>query len=385
MVAPKWIILGRHNAVWAGKSDYLVAGKYFMKPRYLFLATALLLAGCSKPSADTPPNDGNAHNVSTNGLPFAVVVVETDQSKGWNSLSKLSLIYFEKPDYDALEKLAEEGRSAEGTWPNGDWRVVPVYVGLELGANEDDSGWLARQKAIEAWVQACPESITARVALARHLVDYAWKARGGGYANTVSDEAEKLFEERLHQAAAVLKEAGDLKAKCPVYWTTVMKVALGLGIPREQYNRIFQAATKAYPDYTPIYVQRGIFLQPRWYGAGEEWVADLAKSADKVGGEDGDMLYAQVAWAEKGYSSEKNIFETNTNLSWERIDRGCSAFERKFPDSLEAIHMHGHLAALAGDGKTAKTCLLKTEGKVTLWAWESKGEFIDFANWAMAQ
>jgi len=53
-------------------------------------------------------------------------------------------------------------------------------------------------------------------------------------------------------------------------------------------------------------------------------------------------------------------FEENTNLSWERIDRGWSALEKKFPDSLEALHIHGHLAGLAGDSKTAKKYLLMT-------------------------
>jgi hypothetical protein len=292
---------------------------------------------------------------------------------------------FEKQDYDELEKLAEEGRSAGDAWPDGDWKVVPVYVGLELSADEDDSAWLARQKALEAWIQARPESITARVALARHLTDYAWKARGGGGADTVSDNAAQLFEARLRQAAAGLQDAKALKAKCPVYWTAVMTVAMGLGTPREQYNQIFQEAIRAYPDYPPIYVKRGMFLLPRWYGEEGEWVADLGKSADKIGGEPGDILYAQVAWGERGFSSQKNIFEENTNLSWERVDRGCSALEKKFPDSLEANHMHGHLAGLAGDGKTAKKYLMKTEGKVTLWAWDSKVEFIDFANWALAQ
>jgi uncharacterized lipoprotein YajG len=59
----------------------MIVEKHFMKLTRVILAAALLLAGCSKKSADTPPNDGYAHNVTTNGLPFAVTVVETDQSK----------------------------------------------------------------------------------------------------------------------------------------------------------------------------------------------------------------------------------------------------------------------------------------------------------------
>jgi hypothetical protein len=78
-------------------------------------------------------------------------------------------------------------------------------------------------------------------------------------------------------------------------------------------------------------------------------------------------------------------FEENTNLSWERIDRGWSALEKKFPDSLEALHIHGHLAGLAGDSNTAKKYVLMTQGKMTLEIWGSKEEFIDFAHWALAQ
>jgi hypothetical protein len=91
-----------------------------------------------------------------------------------------------------------------------------------------------------------------------------------GYANTVSEEAGRLFEERLARAASVLNGARDLKAKCPVYWTTALKVALGLGASKQQEERIFQEAVQAYPDYVPIYIERGMFLLPRWYGeAGE--------------------------------------------------------------------------------------------------------------------
>jgi hypothetical protein len=356
-----------------------------MNKMCFLLVAVVFLSACSKKSADTPPNDGNIHNVTTNGLPFEVSVVTTDQAKEWDTLVKLSLGYFEKQDYDALEKLAGEGRSAEDAWPEGDWKVVPVYVGLELADDQADSAWLARQKALEAWGQARPESITARVALARHLVNYAWKARGGGYANTVSDAAERLFEERLHQAALVLNEAKALKEKCPVYWTTIMKIARGLGVTKEQFDHIFQEAIQAYPDYAPIYIQRGTFLLPRWYGEGDEWVADLSKTADKLGGARGDIIYAQTAWALKGYSDKKNIFEDYTNLSWERIDRGWTALEKKDSDSLEAIHIHAHMAGLAGDGPAARKYLMKTGGKVTLNAWVSKGEFIDFANWAIAQ
>ena len=341
--------------------------------------------GCSKKSVDAPPNDGLPHNVATNGLPFVVTVVETSESKEWNDITLLAQTYFNNKEYDKLEELAMEYRSVEESWADGTWKVVPVYVGLEVAESEPDSVWLARQKALKDWIQARPESITARVELARNLTFFAWKARGSGYANTVSEDAGKLFCERLQQAANVLHDAASLNEKCPVYWTTLMKIALGLQASKTQFDNIFKQAVRAYPSYTPIYIQRAVYLLPRWYGNAGDWETDLAQSADQLGGTKGDMLYAQVVLAMRGYSDRNNIFEDNQWLSWERVDRGWDELEKKFPDSLDAIHAHAHLAGLAGDQAKAKQCLMKTGGKVTLSQWSSKGEFVDFANWALGQ
>jgi len=111
-----------------------------------------------------------------------------------------------------LEKLAEEGRSAGDAWPDGDWKVVPVYVGLELSADEDDSAWLARQRPWKHGFRRVRNPSLPGWRWARHLTDYAWKARGGGGADTVSDNAAQLFEARLRQAAAGLQDAKALKA-----------------------------------------------------------------------------------------------------------------------------------------------------------------------------
>jgi hypothetical protein len=357
-----------------------------MRNVFVVFLISLALFGCSKKPVDSPPNDGLPHNVTTNSLPFAVTVVETAEAKASANLVRLARSYLEAKDYAKLDELASQYRSADEVWPDGNWKLVAVYDGLALSADEPDSVWLARQKVIQEWMQARPASITARVALARNLAGFAWKARGGGYANTVSDAAEKLFEERLNQAATVLTGVKDLKETCPVYWSTLMKIALGLGVSKTQFDHIFQQAIQAWPDYLPNYVQRATFLLPRWYGNAGEWEADLGKNADLIGGKKGDMVYAQVVWSMMRYSSEHhNVFEDNPRLSWERVDRGLDSIEQKFPDSLEVVNIHAHLAALAGDKEKAKKFMLKTGGQMVLNEWSAKGEFIDCVNWALGQ
>jgi Domain of unknown function (DUF4034) len=58
-------------------------------------------------------------------------------------------------------------------------------------------------ETLHDWIQANPDSITARVALANTLVAYGWKARSTGYANSVTDSACKLLGERLTAAVQV--------------------------------------------------------------------------------------------------------------------------------------------------------------------------------------
>ena len=163
-----------------------------------------------------------------------------------------------------------------------------------------------------------------------------------------------------------------------------MRASLGLQVTKPQFNDIFQQAIKAAPDYKYYYHTRAIFLLPRWYGEEGEWEKDLAQSADRIGGEEGDLVYAQVVWGIHHYGESIDVFEGN-KISWERVDRGFAVILKQFPDSLAAKNERAHLASLAGDREKARKYFILTEGKVDLSAWNAKGEFIDAANWAFAQ
>jgi hypothetical protein len=223
--------------------------------------------------------------------------------------------------------------------------------------------------------------------MARFLRNYAWGARGSGNADTVSDQGWKLFFERLNQATAILDDAKLLNEKCPLYWSTMMGIGLGLQISKEQFNDIFNQAIQAEPDYEGYYETRAVFLLPRWYGADGEWEKDLAQSADKIGGDDGDMLYAQIVWSIHRYDfgNSGNIFEENPQISWDRVDRGFAVIEKRFPNSLAAKNERAHLAALDGDKEKARAYFIQTQGNIDLSVWSAKGEFLDAANWAFSQ
>jgi len=266
------------------------------------------------------------------------------QANPTNPIRDQALSLLNAKDYDKLDALAAKLRASKECFADGVWQLAGVYDGLVPLNSAPDTVWDDRVMALGAWAAARPESITARVAWADVLVAYAWKARGGGEVNTVTTDGWRLFSQRLGQAVTILKAARSLNEQCPVYWSVMMRAALGLQASRLQFDGICDEAIKSEPNYEACYFRRAIYLLPRWYGREGEWERDLARQADKLGGENGDMLYAQVVW--NMHQSYYLDHFPDANLSSKRLDHGFEIIEERFPDALEARGERAYLACL---------------------------------------
>jgi len=345
-----------------------------MKTMLTWLLLPLVIFGCSK-----KPLAGN----SPAAVAPTVRFVQSSEAKEMNDLRVQASGMLEKEDYEQLESLADKLRSSKDRYPNGVWKLFTVYAGLDFDVRDTNALFEARQKQLENWIDAKPDSIMARIAMARLLTSYAWKARGGDTADKVNDAGWRIFFDRLHKALAVLDKAKTLKEKCPAYWLALQNVALGMQFDKAKYQEFFQQAIAQEPDCTELYSARATYLLPRWYGKEGEWEQDLTQSADRIGGEAGDLLYAQVAWSLQSYTGSGSFFEVN-KLSWERIERGFAILVKQYPDSVFAWNQRAHLAALAGDKAKAQEYFLHTRGEVDLASWNAKGEFDEVFAWTFS-
>jgi Domain of unknown function (DUF4034) len=327
----------------------------------------------------------NQFNAPSAALPFQITTVwPDDESKEMFGRNRLANNLIEATNYDKLDELAGTFRSSKECYANGAWKLNDIYAGLVPSDKASDDEWQNRIAALQDWADAKPDSITARVSLANVLVNFAWKARGSGWANTVSDEGWQSFGNRLHQAMKVLNAAENIKAQCPYSWTVRMRAALGLQMDKDQFNDIFQQAINHDSDYEPSYLQRAVYLMPRWYGGDGELEADLERSANQMGGDDGDMLYAQVVWGLHARASSPNVIEENHFL-WPRIDKGFAVIEKRFSNSLAAKSERACLAAYAGDVGKTREYLAQTQGKADLVVWRTQDEYLRIANWAYSK
>lgn len=96
-------------------------------------------------------------------------------------------------------------------------------------------------------------------------INAAWAARGGGYANTVSESGWQGFNDHLAKARKCLTQAWQLHPELPLAPTLMMKVSLGDSDITEM-RQWFDRATTAQLDYAQAWNEMRWGLRPRWYG-----------------------------------------------------------------------------------------------------------------------
>ncbi|HUA39347.1 MAG TPA: hypothetical protein VMA35_13225 [Candidatus Sulfopaludibacter sp.] len=115
----------------------------------------------------------------------------------------------------------------------------------------------------------------------------AWRARGGGYANTVTKEGWQAFEENLARARDVLTRAWKLQPGFPLAPCRMIYVSLGdSGI--EQMRVWFDRTLNAQVDYPRAWSDLRWGLRPRWYGS-EAALLALGRTAIQTGRFDTDV------------------------------------------------------------------------------------------------
>jgi hypothetical protein len=204
---------------------------------------------------------------------------------------------FNERKFDQLDKLANQLISSRASKWNGHWQIEDFYEGIiEDKVDTSEADYHDKFKKFHEWLQHNSQSVNARVGLADCYVGYAWKARGGGWANTVSDEGFRLFHQRLQQAQEVLDADKSIMMKSPFACTVYQNIALGTSMDKQEYLQMVSNAAKIWPGYHTAILNALWYLQPRWFGDNDhEWEKYLVKQADTIGGAEGNELIAQAA------------------------------------------------------------------------------------------
>jgi hypothetical protein len=333
----------------------------------VFALLAILTCACRpKEQANHPTAPATTNSTSTKST--ADLIFFTN-----NSVADFSLIgALENGEYAKLDALAGSLRQSKAAFDNGRWKLAEFYSQLSSVAKDSpESDYLKRLKHLQKWSIQKPPSLTADIALSIAYREYAWRARGSGFANTVSPEGWRLFQDRINTAKGVLTSCKERRKECPGWWSAMQLVALAEGWDRKSYDALLAQAVEQEPTYVSFYHNAFTYLLPRWHGAEGECEKFIAAMADKAGGEEGDILYAQIVWRMQEQHVYGNIFK-ESKASWPRTQKGFEAMRRRHPESLNVLSAYCSLAGW-GSGRLLMRQLFDELGdRVDLSVWDTE-------------
>ncbi len=341
----------------------------------LTLLLLLFVGGCSQsPNAETASADQSQ-------ITQDLTATEDEADKYWRQAVSENLDLLSKKQYDTLEKTASALRKSKEKYASGRWKLDYFYRSFseEPGKKSKEvteEDFQTRFQLINAWAAACPHQVTPKLALAGLYQRYAWFARGGGYADTVSDKSWKVMAERNLCALKILKEVRANPKKDPRAYYLLLQLAKDESYEKTRYDEIFDESVKLFPDYKTAYYSKVLDLQPRWGGAKGEWERFIKETADKAGGLEGDKFYAQMVWAVvyTHWYRAGNLFK-EFQLEYPRVKRGMEALRTAYPDSLEALSAYCSMASQAGDKRTAIRLFNELGGRVDKEIWADEAAF----------
>jgi hypothetical protein len=259
------------------------------------------------------------------------------------------------------------------------WQLQALFRGFEdpWVGHTTELDWQNHIERLKRWVKAKPQSITARVALAEAYGAYAWDARGDGTSDTVSETGWDLFKEHLEKSKDTLDEASSLEAKCPEWYLAMETVARGQGWSLPKAAELIQKAIEFEPGYYSSYGMHANFLLPKWFGEDGDTAKFAQQSADRIGGNDGDILYFQIAPRVVCPCDEPE----HLRMSWPRIRKGAAETEDQYGASL--INQNG-LALLAvkfQDATVADKTFKRLGDNWDKKTWMSEDRFRESVSW----
>jgi hypothetical protein len=280
-----------------------------------------------------------------------------------------------------LDAAADNARTSKERFAGGVWKLFVFYEGVASPAAGDRAGaadWSKQIEILESWVSASPTSVTARVALAEAYRNVGWKARGGGFSNTVSDANWLQFEKQDEKARATLMGA-SLPAKCPHWYFVMLEIARDQGWSTDQARSLFESAIAFEPNYYHYYREYTVNLLPKWNGNAGDSEAFAEESYRRIGGRQGAFVYFEIASVLYCRCAED---QTKPALAWSKIKEGFAELEEKYGASPLKLNRFAYLAYLYRDRETARSTLLRLNIQWEPSLWRSLDSFNSARNWA---
>ena len=333
-------------------------------------AALLVLVGCGSSTSGERTEPPQAE---LNSLPPGVNPVNTEQPDYDGPIGVDMLAYgihlaWSKGDYAELDERIERFATTGERASDGRWVLSGVPEGI-ASHHDEDAQWDDLLRKTGEWRVQRPQSTVVDIAEVIVLKEWAWSARGGGFANTVTPEGWQLFRERLERAEAVLQRSKKKSSGNPLWHEQYLEVALGLSWSEDKFRRLYETAVAQFPEYYPLYFQRVRYLSPRWGGSTEafdDYVTDVVRQTEA---KHGKVMYTRLYWAFANAQGQDFALFEASKANWTDMKTGFEQLSQQFPKSMWNLNNFAMFACRAGDGETYRGLRKKMGNTQYTMAW----------------
>jgi len=178
------------------------------------------------------------------------------------------------------------------------------------------------RERIEQWAKARPKSEIAQLLWARQLVLEGWAIRGGAPAAMVPRANAEAFARLAQQADAIIQPIIAREKPHPAALEVYFDIARALGKIRDDVQPAIEQLLAVRPDYVPGHIAVATLCMPRWGGEPTDAAEYAALVADKIGGGDGDAVYARIALAHSKHARQADMWGV-LGFDFDRVIRGA--------------------------------------------------------------
>ena len=182
-------------------------------------------------------------------------------------------------------------------------------------------------------------------------IEYAWDARGHGWASEVTEEGWQGFRSELKKAKKILTDTEAITKDDPHVYTALLTICRGESAPPKESEEIFLKGTSIVKDYDSLYSKRTCDLLPRWGGRPGEVKAFAERAVDTTRDIRGEAMYAVVAAAACTYVGGEEF--AAYGFEWSRLNEAFGDMLEQFPESTYYLNAYC-LIACYYDVETAR-------------------------------
>ena len=291
-----------------------------------------------------------------------------DGSIGEQAIGRLVSELLNQNKTAQLDHLFDDWSDSGVRTADGRWRLA-IYQQSVKDILQPGANWEVVHQIITDWRKASPKSRAAAFAETIYWMQYAWLARGDGYANSVTDDGWRLFGERLDKAKTLLLEAQSYAGNNPLWRRLMVEVGLYSNWPHENLLRLANDATTREKTFEPTYIVMVTALEPKWGGDWADvdaYIRAVQKDTAAVAGQEFyTRLYLDIADSSR---FDTDLF-TDTRAQWPLMKAGFEDMMRAYPHSGTNLNLFAVYACIANDAETYRHVRwrLGKEADATLW------------------